>query len=165
MRILGLYQHPEHVCFRYRLQAFRPFWEQAGHQVAFRGWPRWWSFGSGFFQSLREADLVIIQRRLLTPGYLWRIRKAARRLAFDFDDAVFLRDSFDPRGLASPRRQFGFEAMVQAADVVIAGNVFLSRQAQRLVRPDRVELIPTCLNTDGYPAAPHYQTNGPRLVW
>ncbi len=39
MRILGLYQYPEHVCFRYRLRAYRPYFEQAGHDVQFRGWP------------------------------------------------------------------------------------------------------------------------------
>src|SRR5438128_5552450 len=122
MRILGLYQHPEHVCFRYRLQAFRPYLEDAGHEVVFRGWPRWLLFENRFFQELQEADLVIIQRRLLSSRQLRHVRQSTRTLAFDFDDAVFSRDSFSSRGLERERRSQGFVHMVRAADLVLAGN-------------------------------------------
>jgi len=166
MRILGIYQHAEHVCFRYRLQAFHPYLERAGHEVSFRGWPQWWLFETGFFQALEEADLVVIQRRLLTGWQLDRVRNAARALAFDFDDAVFLRDSFAARGPSSERRQRGFARMVQAADVVVAGNVFLRDQALLWVSPKRVRLIPTCLDLDKYSPASHENPKkATNLVW
>src|SRR5689334_1101394 len=138
MRVLGLYQHPGHVCFRYRLEAFRPHLEAAGHDVEFCGWPRWWLFEGGFFQKLRAADLVVVQRRLLPPRQLERVRQAARTLVFDFDDAVFLRDSFDRRGPGSERRLRRFARTVQAADVVVAGNDFLREQALQWTGPERV---------------------------
>ncbi len=155
MRILGLYQQPDHVCFRYRLQAYRPFWEKAGHEVHFRGWPRWWLFESDFFKELQNADLVIIQRRLLTSRQLLRVRQAARVLAFDFDDAVFQRDSYSPHGTECERRLRGFARMARAADFVLAGNEFLREQAQTWTEPERVHLLPTCVNPRKYPLAAH----------
>src|SRR5947209_11372690 len=104
MRILGLYSRPEHVCFRYRLRAFRNFLEAAGHEVAFCGWPRWWYFNNKFLEKLAAVDVVVVQRKLFPSWQLGRLRSAARALAFDFDDAVFLRDSFARRGLDSERR-------------------------------------------------------------
>jgi glycosyltransferase involved in cell wall biosynthesis len=165
MRILGLYQYPEHVCFRYRLRAFRPYLEKAGHEVQFRGWPKWWLLEPRFVGELRAADLVIVQRRLLSDWRLQRLRQAARALAFDFDDAVFRRESCAPRGADSARRRARFARMVRAADLVVAGNRFLRAEAMKWTACERVHVVPTCLDPDNYPHAPH-NVNAPcRLVW
>ena len=66
------------------------------------------------------------------------MRQAARRLVFDFDDAVFLRDSYSPKGLHSSRRRRRFAAMARAADAVVAGNDFLASEAARWVGQERV---------------------------
>ncbi len=166
MRILGLYQHPEHVCFRYRLKAFRAHLVNAGHVVHFRGWPRWWLLENQFIQDLHAADLVIIQRRLLSPWQLQRVRQAARLLAFDFDDAVFVRDSYSSRGLDCELRRVGFARMVAAADIVVAGNEFLREQALEWTSPERVCMVPTCVNPDTYACADHAPDNATtQLVW
>ena len=76
-------------------------------------------------------DAVILQRHLPSRRELASLRRGARRLIFDFDDAVFHRDSFSPRGLESPRRRARFSAVVRAADVVVAGNAWLAERARR----------------------------------
>ena len=44
MHLTALVEHPGHVCCRYRLLAFRPFLETAGHTLELRPLPRrWWS--------------------------------------------------------------------------------------------------------------------------
>ena len=43
-------------------------------------------------------DAVILQRKLLPAWQLATSAGSARRLVFDFDDAVLYRDSYDPRG-------------------------------------------------------------------
>ncbi len=98
-------------------------------------------------------------------GSLRQLRQAARVLAFDFDDAIFLRDSFARRGTDSERRRRGFARMVQAADIVVAGNGFLRHQALEWTTAERVRLVPTCLNLERYSCAPHAAGKKTELVW
>ncbi|MCI0455764.1 MAG: glycosyltransferase family 4 protein [Gemmataceae bacterium] len=166
MHLTALVESPEHVCCRYRLQAFRSHLEGAGHHLELRPWPSrlWGWFGIG--RAPRHADAVIIQRRLLQRWQLWLVRRAARRLLFDLDDAVFLRDSYAPRGLHSSVRMSRFAAIVRAADAVVAGNSFLAEHAARWASPERVHVIPTCVDVTRYPLAEHANESGPvRLVW
>src|SRR5438046_359734 len=116
MRVLALVKDLNHVCCRYRLAAFQPYFTNAGHGFQTLVWPKpWWRF-LGMQKHLRQADVLIVQRRLLSPWQLLLVRRAGRRLIFDFDDAVFMRDSYAEAGQASPSRQRGFRRMVRAAD-------------------------------------------------
>jgi glycosyltransferase involved in cell wall biosynthesis len=165
MRIVALVASPDHVCARYRIGAFRSHFEHAGHSFAIRPFPRiWWSrwFLGG---DLAQADVVIVQRRLLSTWQLALLRSHVRRLVFDFDDAIFLRDSYDPRGLYSRRRIHDFAAMVRVADAVVAGNNFLREQALSWTTRQRVHVIPTCVEPDIYPIAAHRDQPETRLVW
>jgi glycosyltransferase involved in cell wall biosynthesis len=87
------------------------------------------------------------------------------RLIFDFDDAVWLRDSYSPRGFHSPRRLARFRATVRAADAVVAGNRYLLEQAGRFAPADGLTLVPTCVDPARYPAATREEAAGVRLVW
>jgi glycosyltransferase involved in cell wall biosynthesis len=163
--LTALVEHPDHVCCRYRLSAFRPYLEQAGHALQVRAlprrpWARW-----RLFRSLRGAS-VLLQRRLLPRWDLAFLRRQARHLLFDFDDAVFLRDSYSPKGLRHPRRLRAFAATVRACDAILAGNPFLFDHAARWAGVQRVHLVPTCVDPTRYPAG----RAGPardrlRLVW
>jgi glycosyltransferase involved in cell wall biosynthesis len=165
MHWIGLVDHPQHVCCRYRLAAFRPFWEQAGHTLELQALPRRWWARLALFKQLRGAN-VILQRRLLADWQLLLLRRAARRLLFDFDDAVFLRDSYSSKGLPAWRRQRRFAAVVRCADLVIAGNAFLAEQAVRWTTERRVDIIPTCVDPCRYPLAqPRRSGAGVELIW
>jgi len=153
MHWIGLVEHPEHVCCRYRLAAFRPFLEQAGHTLELVTMPRRWWSRLGLFSRLRGAN-VIVQRRLLAGWQRTLLRRAARRLLFDFDDAVFLRDSYAAQGLHDRRRLRRFIGMVRCADAVIAGNAFLAEQAARWTAERSIQVIPTCVDPQRYPLKP-----------
>src|SRR5262245_28563482 len=118
MHLTALVERPDHVCCRYRLAAFRPFLERAGHYLELMPWPRRWFSRLRLGRVLRHADAVIVQRRLLPSLPLHLLRCASRFLLFDLDDAVFLRDSYAARGLHSARRLQRFAAMAETADVV-----------------------------------------------
>jgi glycosyltransferase involved in cell wall biosynthesis len=160
-----LVEAPDHVCCRYRFAAFRPHLEAAGHRLHLIPLPPslWGRMRLG--SRLAPFDAVVIQRRLL-PGWLLKsIRKHARRLLFDLDDAVYLRDSYDPRGLHDPRRLRRFAATVRACDAVVAGNDFLADEARRH-SPAPVHVIPTCVEPSLYPLAPNdSHADGVELVW
>lgn len=166
MHLTALVESPDHVCCRYRLAALRPYFDRAGHTLEFHSWPRHWWARLALRRDLRDSDAVIVQRRLLSSTPLFLLRRSVRVLAFDFDDAVFLRDSYAPHGVNSFFRRRRFAAMIRAADAVIAGNVFLSVQATRYTAPDRVHVIPTCVDPGRYPLAQHQrQGEGTQLVW
>jgi glycosyltransferase involved in cell wall biosynthesis len=165
MHLIALVDHPEHVCCRYRLAAFRPFLEGAGHTLELMTMPcHWWSRIS-LFRRLHGAN-VIVQRRLLAGWQRTVLRRAARQLLFDFDDAVFLRDSYAARGLHDRRRLRRFAGMVRCADAVIAGNAFLAEQAARWIDERSIQVIPTCVEPKRYPLAePMQKGSGIDLVW
>jgi glycosyltransferase involved in cell wall biosynthesis len=166
MHLTALVESPEHVCCRYRLAAFRPYLEQAGHQLELHSWPRscWSRLRLG--RILDGVDVVILQRRLLSHLPLALLRTASRCLIFDFDDAVFFRDSYHPKGLHSARRLLAFAAMMESVDAVVAGNVFLNKEATAWTHRERVHVIPTCVEPGRYPLAPHTRCGeGVELVW
>jgi hypothetical protein len=140
VRAVALVESPEHVCCRYRLRAFVPHLAAAGHRLDLHAWPRG-------LARLRPptADVVIVQRRLPPAWELARLRAAARHLVFDFDDAVFLRDSYHPKGPDSARLSRRFAAMMRACDVVTAGNGWLAGRAAEAGARD-VRVVPTCVD-------------------
>jgi glycosyltransferase involved in cell wall biosynthesis len=164
--LIGLVESAGHVCARYRLDAFRPLLREAGHTLELRPLPRRWWDWLRLGKRLGPAGAVVLQRRLLPAWQLRLLRRAARVLVYDFDDAVFLRDSYSRRGLHSPRRLRRFAATVRAADLVVAGNAFLAGQAAAWTDPKKVCVIPTCVDPTGYPLAPHIGAGtGVELVW
>jgi glycosyltransferase involved in cell wall biosynthesis len=114
---------------------------------------------------LHGADVIIVQRRLLAIPHVILLRGSGRRLVFDFDDAVFQRDSYS-KSAVSPQRMRRFAAVVKAADHVVAGNDYLAAKAGRFVRRDRVHVFPTCVDASRYSLARHERRGqGVQLVW
>lgn len=159
MKTLALVDAPEHVCCRYRIQAFESALASAGWSLTLaalaRGACRRWLQ----FVRAAEYDSVILQRKLLPGWQLAQLRSRARHLVFDFDDAVLYRDSYDPRGPHCRKRAARFARTVRLVDTVIAGNDFLADCALRAgAQPERVRVIPTCVQTRGYPNTPAAET-------
>lgn len=162
--ILALVESDVHVCCRYRVLAFRPALEAAGHTLTVRAIPRDVIARLRLFAAARRFDVVVVQRKLLSLVELVVLRRFARKLLFDFDDAVWLRDSYSAKGLHSGKRRRRFRAVVRRCDVVIAGNRFLAEEA-RQYNPN-VVVIPTCVEPAGYSLSDHARPPGlARLVW
>jgi glycosyltransferase involved in cell wall biosynthesis len=166
MRLVAVVKSVDHVCCRYRLAAFQPLLAEAGHELRLLSWPRSWWGRLGLKRRLCGADVVIIQRRMLAPWELRLVRGTAKRLVFDFDDAIFIRNSYSRIGPVSATRQRGFTRMVLAADLVVAGNDFLASRAAVETGTDRVRVVPTCVDPSRYPLARHVRSGkGVRLAW
>src|SRR5262249_52239497 len=90
----------------------------------------------------------------------------ARRLLFDLDDAVWLRDSYSAKGLDSRSRLVRFRATVRACDAVVAGNQFLADNAASFAVAESCHVIPTCVDLTRYsPANPPRRGAQTELVW
>ena len=164
MKLVAVGESADHVCCRYRLLAFAPVLAAAGYTLEVVPFPdtAWGRLTLG--NRLREADAVILQRRLLSDFELGRVRRAAKTLIFDFDDAVWLRDSYSAKGFDDRRRDGRFRATVAACDLVVAGNGYLAEHARRFTAKP-VEVIPTCVDVARYAPALHTESRNVRLVW
>jgi glycosyltransferase involved in cell wall biosynthesis len=166
MQLLALVEGADHVCYRYRIEAFGRALAERG--FALRAVPLCRGVVGRLEQlrAARRADVVILQRKLLPLWQLWILRRAARCLIYDVDDAVYQRDSYHRKPSASRRRLARFWATVYAADQVIAGNGYLCDRIASYVEPDRVCVIPTCVEPSRYPIACHQRVGGScRLGW
>ncbi len=166
MNVVALVESETHVCCRYRVAAFGPALAEAGYSLTIRALPRSLWGRVQLYRSLRSADGVVIQRRLLPAFELALVRRWARRLVFDFDDAVWLRDSYSPKGFASRKRARRFRETVRAADAVFAGNDHLAAEAVKYTPAGRVAVVPTCVDPAAYLLARHDgAARVVRLVW
>ncbi len=154
MRLLALVDSPDHVCCRYRIRAFEPALKSAGWSLTCQELKRMALSRLTQLFTVSSYESVILQRKLLPGWQLALLRKRARHLVFDFDDAVLFRDSYARRGPYSRVRQERFAATVRVADTVIAGTDFLADCALRAGAPaSRVRMIPTCVEPALYPEA------------
>jgi len=131
LRIVALTESYDHVCCRYRLRAFVPLLEAAGHSLAFHTFPNSFAQKLVISRLTRGADLVVVQRKLLSLPELYLLRRSAKALIFDLDDAVWLRDSWAKKGFSSRRRRNRFRRVARCADMVSAGNSWLADHAVR----------------------------------
>jgi glycosyltransferase involved in cell wall biosynthesis len=100
-------------------------------------------------QGLYRADVVYIQRLLPDLLKLCLIRAFAKRIVFDFDDAVMY--GMNGHSLTRTRR---FRGIIRAANAVFCGNQFLVAEARKY-RTENVFYIPTVVDTTAYPLKQH----------
>ncbi|NIO06264.1 MAG: glycosyltransferase [Proteobacteria bacterium] len=138
----------------YRIQHYFPYLEIHGVQVSLRVIPRQREERYLLFRELPGYDVVYVQRRLLGPLHLFLLRRASKRLVYDFDDAVMYRSSrhSNPRSFS---RRWAFRGMVRASDAVIAGNQFLRGEALKYVGVDKISVVPTVVDPKRYPPKDH----------
>jgi len=165
MHIIAFVESVEHVCCRYRIAAFNDIWKRAGHRLEFVAIPRGFFARARMMRKLREADVVIVQRKFFNVLESQMLRQACRKIVFDFDDALWLRDSYSAKGFESASRLRGFRRMMKLADVVVAGNTILAEQAKQFHHRDSVHIIPTCINLEQYPLPPRKSDKPLSLVW
>lgn len=163
MRLAALVESVDHVCARYRLRAFAPAVAAAGHTLELHALPGDLWGRLTVARSVRDADAVILQRKLLSRPEVALLKRTVRRLWFDVDDAVWMRDSYSTKGFDSRKRLGRFRATVRAAEAVIAGNAYLAGHATEAGAP-AAWVIPTCVDVHKYPVAQHAR-DGAQLVW
>lgn len=166
VNLVALVESADHVCCRYRVAAFREPLAAAGVRLDVVPLPPTFVGRVRAHRAVRRADAVVVQRRLLSAVELALLRRWAKRIIFDFDDAVWLRDSYSPKGFESRKRERRFRATVRAADHVFAGNEVLAAEAARHTAAGNVTVVPTCVEPAAYPVARHDGAGGGvQLVW
>ncbi len=149
MKIIFL-THSSDQGHRFRVEQYFPFLRCEGIE------PKWQPVeGSlqgrlALYHSLRDYDVVCIQRKLVSPFEFFYLRRRARRLLFDIDDAVMYRSSGASQAQSFSRR-LKFRTIVRGSNVVTAGNQFLKGEVLKVDPKKRVVVIPTSVDTSLYP--------------
>lgn len=132
---------------RYRFIQYIPYLKKQGWDVEVFKVPGGFFERAEFFKTLGAFDCVFLQRKLLS--FLdWRVlRKNAKRVIYDFDDAIMFRDS-KSKNPESFFRMLMFKRTIGGSDAVISGNKYLYEYASR--HSKRVFTIPTAIDMARY---------------
>jgi glycosyltransferase involved in cell wall biosynthesis len=166
-RLLALTEGADFVCYRYRLDAYRASLAERGWELDVLPLAR---SASGFLAQLSQisaADAVVLQRYLLPWWRIQLIRRAAKVLIFELDDALFLRINTSKKPAYSARRRRRFRWTVRLADACSVGNAFLRQEAAiERGNDSSVHVVPTCVEHANYPVAEHLRTGShAQMVW
>jgi glycosyltransferase involved in cell wall biosynthesis len=162
MHVLIITNNPDRASFRQRVEIYLDYLRAEGMNCTVRRFPtgplaRW-----RLLKSSRDFDAVFLHKKRLNPFDAFLLRRYARKVIYDFDDAVMYDDNCPDK--PSPKRLRDFRRTVELADLVIAGNKYLAE----LARPfnNNVELLPTGLNIGEYDVKTTRPNDGKiRLVW
>ena len=146
---------------RYRVLQYFPYLKDNGIETSILFYPRTWFARVQFPRLLKELDLLYIHRKLFHPLEFWLIRKRARKIIYDFDDAVMYRSS-GPKGPHSFSRRTKFTYMARRVDTLVAGNQFL--QSEALPYNSHVEIIPTSIDLSHYGVKNQFHPEGPLVI-
>jgi hypothetical protein len=151
--------------FRLRVAALIPLLAERGFMLDLRLRPKGWLAGPRLRQILRSAGdyhAVLLQRKFLEPGNARLLRRHARRILYDVDDAVMYYNR--PVGrIEQWRTRRRFEATARILDHVVAGNEYLATIFRE--QGCQVSVLPTVVDPDHYMVKRHELTSTPRLVW
>jgi glycosyltransferase involved in cell wall biosynthesis len=143
-RILFISKGEDSSATRYRALQYFPLLERHGWRPQHLTDQRTLGSRWRILQSARQAEVVVVVRRTVSDPFRFLLRRMAKTLVFDFDDAIFLRSS----GESSRLKERRFARMLRACDQAWAGNPYLAAAARRW--NSRVTLLPTALEPDKY---------------
>jgi glycosyltransferase involved in cell wall biosynthesis len=161
-RLLVLTRDRANAAFRQRIEPYLGALEARGIaaevvELAAGPWVR-----RGQMLAARDFDGVLLHRKTLS---WWDVRHLARarRLIYDFDDAIMYQARAPERPHAGRLRRF--MRTVGLADLVIAGSPILAAHAD-LAGAWQSEVVPTGLDARRFePKKDYGKTGSPHLVW
>ena len=161
MKVAFLIHSLEVNSCRYRVLQYLPYLKQKGIEISTHFYRRNWMDKLKFYNTLGQYDVLYVHRRLFPPLEFWYLRKKARKIIYDFDDALMYRSS----GSKSPysfSRRIKFASLMKRVDFVVAGNQFLRSEVLPYNR--NVEVIPTSVDLSHYSLKRAFPSEGPTMI-
>ncbi len=114
------------------------------------------------FKRAVNFDGVFLHKKALNFFDAFWLRRYARKVIYDFDDAIMYSDKHPDR--PSHKRQKSFQRTVKLVDMVIAGNRYLAGHARKF--NGNIEVLATGLDVSDYKQDVSLSGDGKiRLVW
>jgi glycosyltransferase involved in cell wall biosynthesis len=161
MKVAFLIHSPEVSSCRYRVLQYLPYLREKGIDVSTHFYKRNWVDKLKFYNRLGQYDVLYIHRKLFTPLEFWYLRKKAKKIVYDFDDAVMY-PSTGSKNSRSFSRRMKFAYMMKRVDLVVAGNQFLKSEV--LPYNSNVEVIPTSIDLSRYTCKEDFHPKEPVTI-
>jgi glycosyltransferase involved in cell wall biosynthesis len=161
MKVAFLIHSLEINSCRYRVLQYLPYLKKAGIDVSIHFYQRRWRDKLRFYNTLGHYDIFYIHRKLFPPLEFAYIRRKARKIIYDFDDAIMYRSSSSKNPYSLSRR-IKFAYMMRRVDFISAGNNFLKSEV--LPYNPHVEVIPTSIDLSRYTTKEPSRQKGPVIV-
>ena len=162
IRVLAITNNLQQASFRLRVQALIAPLSRRGVELTVAVRPRRFFPRRALLKSAASFDAVLLQRKMLDPIDIRLLRRTARRVVFDVDDAVMYHSR--PVGPFSnwlTHRRFA--ATAKNVDLVVAGNEYLAELFR--AQGAQAVVLPTGVNPADYGLKSHAATDSPALVW
>src|SRR5262245_51905170 len=87
-KVLVIITNPQQASYRLRIEALREPLAARGFALDVRIRPKNWFARRSLLKTARDYDSVILQRKLLDPADARLLRRNAKKIIYDVDDAV-----------------------------------------------------------------------------
>lgn len=115
------------------------------------------------WRALGDYDAVIIQKRLFSGRVIRRLRRGARRLVYDVDDAIWLPHGRSHHPFTRWRTERRLKAVCGAADLCLAANGLLHAKLAEFSKNARV--LPMALDPKIWTRGDRSDQEGLRVGW
>ncbi|MDB6032196.1 MAG: glycosyltransferase [Verrucomicrobiales bacterium] len=128
----------------YRLLQYEPLLRQNGVEFS-------WALAHDFrdFPSLAKFDLVILQKKIVSPSILRKIRRYSKRLIYDSDDRIWLGHHQQHSWLTRFRISSRMRSIVRQSDLCLAANQVIASDLQAY--GGKVRVVPMSLPSEQWP--------------
>ena len=162
MRLIVISNNPDRASFRQRVAVHLDLLRLNGINCEVVRFPSSSAARYRLLKHTADFDAVFLHKKRLNLIEAPLLRKFARKIIYDFDDAVMYNPKKPDR--FSPAHFIKFRTMAKLVDLVIAGNPYLAEHARKF--NTNVEILPTGLNTKDYKVPVEPRNGGKiRLVW
>lgn len=162
MRVLVITNNPDRASFRQRIELYLGALGRKGIEVHVEKFPPGFFARVKLLRTAADFDAVLLHKKRLNPIDASLLCRYAKKIIYDFDDAVMYSDRKPEKSDGKRRRDF--KRTVRIASLVIAGNDYLAKLARKL-NPN-VAILPTGLDTSAYGISVDKPNDGKvRLVW
>ncbi len=150
MKIAFLATRADKPSTRFRISQYFALLKASGISPSLLIFPAHFWNRLSFYHSLSAYDVVVVSRKLLTGFEIILLKYYARRLFFDFDDAIIYKDSNQKEIKRSEAAWKRFKKIIASSHTVLAGNGYLKSMA--LPFNPNTHILPTPVDTDRYQA-------------
>jgi glycosyltransferase involved in cell wall biosynthesis len=156
--------NPSRASFRQRIRIHLHFLRDNGIECNCIVYPRTNFARWKLLRQCSHFDAILLHKKTLNVFDAFWLDRYARRVIFNFDDAIMYDDRHPERRPSRRKHRKPFERTVRLANMVIAGNSYLADHARNYNK--NVEVLATGLNLADYKVSQQKADDGKiRLVW